>query len=140
MAKGHKTGGRTAGTPNRKTQEISALLESLGCNPIDGMAKIAMDEKHSPELRGRMYAELAQYVYPKRKAVELATDPVAPQQSKLVVEFVRAKEPAGLNAAQASAKHCGLTSPVAPSLPFGVSALPSRGISGRARIDSVEGG
>jgi hypothetical protein len=29
---------------------------------------------------------------PKRKAVELATDPVAPQQSKLVVEFVRAKE------------------------------------------------
>jgi hypothetical protein len=38
-----------------------------------------------------MYAELAQYVYPKRKAVELATDPVAPQQSKLVVEFVRAQ-------------------------------------------------
>jgi hypothetical protein len=37
-----------------------------------------------------MYAELAQYVYPKRKAVELAADPVAPQQSKLVVEFVRA--------------------------------------------------
>ena len=38
-----------------------------------------------------MYAELAQYVYSKRKAVELATDPVAPQQSKLVVEFVRAR-------------------------------------------------
>jgi hypothetical protein len=37
-----------------------------------------------------MYAELAQYVYPKRKAVELAGDPVTPQQSKLVVEFVRA--------------------------------------------------
>jgi hypothetical protein len=39
-----------------------------------------------------MFAELAPYVYPKRKAVELAADPVAPQQSKLVVEFVRAKE------------------------------------------------
>jgi hypothetical protein len=37
-----------------------------------------------------MFAELAQYVYPKRKAVELAGDSVAPQQSKLVVEFVRA--------------------------------------------------
>jgi hypothetical protein len=37
-----------------------------------------------------LYAELAQYFYPKRKAVELATDPVAPPQSKLVVEFVRA--------------------------------------------------
>jgi hypothetical protein len=38
-----------------------------------------------------MYAELATYLYPKRKAVELAADPVTPQQSKLVVEFVRAK-------------------------------------------------
>jgi hypothetical protein len=91
MAKGNKTGGRIAGTPNRKTQEISALLESLGCNPIEGMAQIATNEKHSPELRGRMFAELVQYVYPKRKAVELATDPVAPPQSKLVVEFVRAQ-------------------------------------------------
>jgi hypothetical protein len=35
------------------------------------MAWIAMDEKHAPELRGRMFAELAQYVYPKRKSVEL---------------------------------------------------------------------
>jgi hypothetical protein len=49
---------------NRKTQEISALLESLGCNPIEGMARIATNEQHSPELRGRMYAELAQYVLP----------------------------------------------------------------------------
>jgi hypothetical protein len=94
MAKGHKTGGRTAGTPNRKTQEISALLDSLGCDPIEGMAKIAMNESHTPELRGRMYAELAQYVYPKRKAVELAGDPVgSASQSKLVVEFVRAVQP-----------------------------------------------
>jgi hypothetical protein len=38
-----------------------------------------------------MFTELAQYVYPKRKAVELATDPVAPPQSKLVVE--KYKEP-----------------------------------------------
>lgn len=91
MAKGHKTGGRTVGTPNRKTQEISALLESLSCNPIEGMARIATNEAHSPELRGRMFAELAQYVYPKRKAVELAWDPVTPPQSKLVVEFVRAR-------------------------------------------------
>jgi hypothetical protein len=54
------------------------------------MARIATNEKHSPELRGRVYAELAQYLYPKRKAVELAADPATPAQSKLVVEFVRA--------------------------------------------------
>ena len=91
MAKRHKTGGRVAGTPNRKTQEISALLESLGCNPIEGMARIATNEKHSPELRGRIFAELAQYVAVKRKAVELAADPVTPQESKQVVEFERAR-------------------------------------------------
>ena len=79
------------GTPNRKTQEVAVLLESLGCNPIEGMAQIAMNEKHSPELRGRMYAELAQYVAPKRKSVEVASAPDAPPQSRLIVEFVRAK-------------------------------------------------
>jgi len=38
------------------------------------MARLAMDEKNMPELRGRMYAELASYLYPKRKAIELASD------------------------------------------------------------------
>jgi hypothetical protein len=50
--------------------EVRDVLYRLGCNPIEGMARIALDEKNAPELRGRMYAELAQYVYPKRKAVE----------------------------------------------------------------------
>ena len=74
MAVGRKTGGRVVGTPNRKTAEINDLLESLRCNPIEGMAQIAQDLKNSPELRGRMYAELAQYVYPKRKAIEHTGD------------------------------------------------------------------
>ena len=30
-----------------------------------------MDEANPVELRGRMYAELAQYLYPKRRAVEI---------------------------------------------------------------------
>ena len=70
MAVGHKTGGRTAGTPNRKTTEVAELLGSLGCDPIAGMAAIAANQQNPPELRGRMYAELAQYVYPKRRAVD----------------------------------------------------------------------
>jgi hypothetical protein len=37
----------------------------------------------------------AQCVYPKRKEDDFAAEPVAPQQSKLVVEFVRAAEPTG---------------------------------------------
>ena len=70
MARGFKSGGRAKGTPNRKTQEVVERLEALGCDPIEGMARIAMNEANPPELRGRMFAELAGYVAPKRKAVE----------------------------------------------------------------------
>lgn len=72
MAIGKKTGGRTKGTPNRETRTVAAILEALKCNPIEGMARIAMDDKQRPELRGRMYAELAQYRYPKLKSLELS--------------------------------------------------------------------
>ncbi len=74
MALGRKTGGRKPGTPNRRTLEVSQRLEGLGCDPIAGMALLAMDPANSPELRGRMYAELAQYVAPKRKALEMTAE------------------------------------------------------------------
>ena len=70
MALGKKTGGRVAGTPNKRTQDVIERLAALNCDPVEGMARIAMDGANSPELRGRMFAELAQYVAPKRKAVE----------------------------------------------------------------------
>ena len=69
-----KSGGRTKGTPNKRTLDIQHRLEELGCDPIEGMATIAMNDSHAPELRGRMYAELAQYVAPKRKAVEVVAE------------------------------------------------------------------
>jgi hypothetical protein len=62
------------GTLNKRTLEVQQLLEELGCDPLEGMARIAMDERNSPELRGRMYSELAQYVAPKRRAVEHSGD------------------------------------------------------------------
>jgi len=73
MAYGSKTGGRKLGTPNRRTTEVVDRLLSLGCDPIEGMARIAMDPLSSPELRARMYVELAQYVAPKRKAIALSS-------------------------------------------------------------------
>lgn len=71
MAIGIKSGGRAKGTPNKRTTEVSELLHALKCDPVEGMARIAMDEAHAPELRGRMYAELAGYLFPKRKALEI---------------------------------------------------------------------
>lgn len=70
MARGFKTGGRTKGTPNRRTAEVSERLAALGCDPLEGMAALAMDASNPPELRGRMFSELAGYIYAKRRAVE----------------------------------------------------------------------
>lgn len=63
-------GGRPKGSPNKRTLEVQERLAELGCDPIEGMARIAMNMDNSEELRGRMFAELAQYVAPKRKAIE----------------------------------------------------------------------
>lgn len=71
MARGIKTGGRSVGTMNKRTVDVIDRLEALNCDPIEGMAIIAMDASNAPELRGRMFSELAGYVAPKRKAVEL---------------------------------------------------------------------
>jgi len=74
MSLGFKTGGRAKGTPNRRTLEVALRLENIGCDPIEGMVKLAMDTNCSPELRGKMFSELAQYLYPKRRATELNID------------------------------------------------------------------
>lgn len=78
-----KTGGRKKGTPNKRTQAVQELLESMDCDPIAGMARIAAmaetDAQAAGEPKDRLphmnlvkdcYKELAQYVAPKRKAVE----------------------------------------------------------------------
>ena len=62
--------GRKAGTPNRRTREVQEMLDGLNCNPIEGMVMIAEDESVDLSIRARMYTELAQYVAPKRKAIE----------------------------------------------------------------------
>ncbi len=54
---GKKYGGRKVGTPNKRSLEIADQLKALGCDPIEGMAKLAMDESMEPRLRGRMYSE-----------------------------------------------------------------------------------
>lgn len=76
MALGRKTGGRKKGTPNKKTQSIQDKLDKHGCDPIEGMAKIAkqaMDEGDM-SLALSAYKEIAQYIVPKRKAIELSNE------------------------------------------------------------------
>ena len=68
---GNKTGGRQKGTPNKNSMAARELLDKLGCNPLEGLAEIASDEKNPIEIRTRAYSELAQYIAPKLRAMEL---------------------------------------------------------------------
>jgi len=84
-----KTGGRKKGTPNKKTKEVIERLKELNCDPIEGMAKIAQTALDSDDLAlaGQMYKELAQYVAPKRKAVEITGEGGGPIESRWEVEI-----------------------------------------------------
>jgi hypothetical protein len=67
---GERRGGRQKEAPNKMTPPVAEPLEALGCDPIEGTARIALDESQPIALRVSMYRELAQCVAPKRKALE----------------------------------------------------------------------
>jgi hypothetical protein len=69
-----KTGGRKKGTPNRATRTLKEKLDTIDCDPVLELTKIAMDEKNSIEIRVRCLIEIAPYVHPKRKPVDLSSD------------------------------------------------------------------
>lgn len=71
MASGFKTGGRQAGTPNKRTKIIDEKLAELSCDPIKEMARLAQDAATPLSLRAMLFRELAQYVAPKCRAVEI---------------------------------------------------------------------
>jgi len=94
------------------------MLAEMHRNRIAGMAKIALDEKHSRELRGRMLAELAAYAYPKRKAVEVTTiEEPKPSEPVSLLDVLSPHELAKLKARVLSTqakKVSGIELPVSP--------------------------
>lgn len=70
---GERRGGRQKGTPNKKSTDIKRIIEGLGCDPIEGMARIAREAEAAKDhpVALAAYKELAQYMYPKRKAIEI---------------------------------------------------------------------
>jgi hypothetical protein len=132
-APGERRGGRRKGSLNKINSEVAEQLASLGCNPIEGMARIALgqvtcslcrgaksawhkDGKAVPpgtegavegacahcfgtglepvgiDLAAKMYAELAQYVAPKRKAVEVSGPGGGPVESTLNLAALTAEQ------------------------------------------------
>ena len=46
---------------------------------VEGLAKSALDPETKTELRFRCFSELAQYIYPKRKAIEIKQSEHVPE-------------------------------------------------------------
>jgi hypothetical protein len=72
MAKGIKTGGRTAGAVNKTTAEIREHYQNLVSNNLE---QLDNDLKSlEPLQRLKMIIELSKFVVPTLKATELTTD------------------------------------------------------------------
>ena len=84
---GERRGGRAPGTPNRATAEVADKLAALGFDPIAAMVAIATDPAADLTLRGRMASELAAYVHPKRRAIDLTAETGSPGLTVVIRRF-----------------------------------------------------
>jgi hypothetical protein len=92
MAKGAKTGGRVAGTPNKATKEfrdtVTRLLEDNASNMADWLKKVAEghgDVKAAPEKALDLLAKLAEFAAPKLAR----TEHTGADGGALTVEIIR---------------------------------------------------
>ena len=78
---------RPKGSKNQPKRALLALLQEKYPNyhPVLEMAKIANDPESDPAVRFNAHKEVAQYVEPKRKAVEVSGEDGGP----LTVEIVK---------------------------------------------------
>ena len=69
--KGERRGGRKKGTPNKRTADIIERLK--GVDIVGELLEIAHTTEKE-ETKVTVYKELMKYVYPQRKAVEIANE------------------------------------------------------------------
>ena len=88
-----KTGGRAKGKKNKVSELVRDRLKELKCDPIEQLVIIARQaqEKDDLHLAGAMYKELAAYVAPKLKSIELVEIVAPPEQLEVI--FTRAVRP-----------------------------------------------
>jgi len=89
MAKGFKTGGRTAGTLNKRTQDMLDEITSTGDTPLQYMLRVMRDPEASPVRRDAMAIAAAPYVHSKVVQADLK----AQQQPKITeIRFLTDEE------------------------------------------------
>ena len=85
MAKGMKTGGRQKGSLNKKTHDLLKSCEEEGIEPFRAMCK-AILEMDEPKERFDACEKVCQYLYPKKRAIEVANEDGESVGFKILVE------------------------------------------------------
>jgi hypothetical protein len=109
-----KFGGRAKGTPNKTSLPLHEKAKELGCDPFEILCRFALGDWEGlgyksefiftptqkgevvekplipPELRSKAAAEAAQYLYPKRKAIEHSGEITQVVEDKLTPKEIEA--------------------------------------------------
>ena len=75
-AVGRKKGSRNKGSKVSASEKLRQVEEQLGMtvDPLEGMARIAVDPNSDVQTKLSALRELAKYVYPQRKAVDMSIE------------------------------------------------------------------
>ena len=73
MAHGFKSGGRVVGTPNGERKALSEMLKDRfpKYHPVIALAEIGNNKKNNIAIRLQAHKEVAKYICPQLKSIEL---------------------------------------------------------------------
>jgi|SRR6185437_457708 len=66
--------GRKKGKPNKKTEALHELLLASGLEPVENLKRLLPTLE--PEKQADVYLKLLEFIYPKRKAVEITIEDI----------------------------------------------------------------
>lgn len=75
MARGRKTGGRTKGTPNKKTTKLAEEVKRKGVTPLEYMLEVLRNEENPADVRMDAAKSAAPYVHSKMPTAIVAASP-----------------------------------------------------------------
>ena len=69
-----KTGGRKAGTRNKRTAELIKAVEAAGITPLDYLLSVLRDEEKPENIRLQAARDAAPYVHQKLQSIEMESN------------------------------------------------------------------
>lgn len=79
-----KSGGRVKGTPNKRTLDLLDRIQELDWDPLQELYLLISDPEVSKSEKILINKEMLQYLYPKRKAIDLDASATVQTWAELV--------------------------------------------------------